>query len=82
MRVNIVPIGNSRGVRIPKAVLEQCGLNKEAEMEVQEDKVIIKPLKKKAREGWGRAFEKMHRKKEDAALIKDSLDLQMQNWEW
>lgn len=82
MRVSIVPIGNSRGIRIPKAVLEQCGLNKEAEMEVQDNKVIIKPLKKKTREGWSKAFEQMHTKKDDVMLIKDSIGLEMQNWEW
>ena len=81
MRVNIVSIGNSKGVRIPKAILEQCSFNKEAEIEVQNNRLIIKPVRK-IREGWANAFKLMHDKKEDALLINDTVDLEMSNWEW
>ena len=52
MKVNIVSIGNSKGIRIPKSILDQCKFNKEAELEVENNRIIIKPLRKKSREGW------------------------------
>lgn len=81
MRVNIVSIGNSKGVRIPKAILEQCSFNNEAEIEVQNNHLIIKPIRK-VREGWTDAFKKMHEQKEDMLFIDDAVDLEMPNWEW
>ena len=43
MKVNLVPIGNSKGIRIPKSVLEQCSFNKEAELVVEGNKIVLKP---------------------------------------
>lgn len=82
MKVNIVSIGNSKGIRIPKSILDQCNFNKEADLEVQNNKLVIKPVKKKIRDGWGNAFKIMHERKEDALLLEDSLDIGMKNWEW
>lgn len=81
MKVGIISIGNSKGIRIPKAILEQCYFDKEAEMEVQGNVLLIKPVKK-VREGWDKAFQLMHERKEDALVISDSLDMEMENWEW
>jgi antitoxin MazE len=82
MKVNIVSIGNSKGIRIPKSILEQCNFNNEAELEVENNKIVIKPLKKKIRQGWDKAFKAMHERKEDVLLLDDSLDIEMKNWEW
>ena len=82
MKVNIVSIGNSKGVRIPKSILEQCNFNNEAELEVENNKIVIKPLKKKIRQGWDKAFKAMHERKEDVLLLDNSLDIEMKNWEW
>jgi antitoxin MazE len=82
MKVNIVSIGNSKGIRIPKSILDQCNFNKEADLEVEHNKLVIKPVKKKIREGWGNAFKLMHERKEDVLLLDDSLDIEMKNWEW
>ena len=82
MKVNIVSIGNSKGIRIPKSILDQCNFTKEADLEVENNKLVIKPVKKKTREGWGSAFKLMHERKEDVVLVDDSLDIEMNNWEW
>ncbi len=55
MKTQIVRIGNSRGIRIPKAVLEQCEFPSEVEMRV-EKKTLIVFAKTKPRQGWGNAF--------------------------
>jgi antitoxin MazE len=82
MKASIVPIGNSRGIRIPKAVLEQCRMEKEVEMEVQDGKIILMPAKGVPREGWDDAFASMNRRGEDRLLIPDKMELDSGEWEW
>jgi antitoxin MazE len=55
MKVAIVPIGNSRGVRLPKVVLEQLGFGAEAELEVEDGRLTLTPLRT-VRSGWAEAF--------------------------
>lgn len=47
MRVSIIQIGNSKGLRIPQSILKQCGIESEVEMEIQNKNIIIKPIQKK-----------------------------------
>lgn len=82
MKTMIVPIGNSKGVRIPKAVLEQCHIEKEAIMEVQKGAIVIKPARKEPRKDWEDCFKQMKKLKEDNLLISDNVDLDMKEWEW
>ena len=55
MKTNIVTIGNSQGVRIPKILLEQSKLTKEVELEVRGESIVILPAKK-PREDWVEAI--------------------------
>jgi antitoxin MazE len=55
MKVAIIPIGNSRGVRLPKAVLDQVGFGDEADLEVENGRVVLKPIAA-PRQGWAEAF--------------------------
>ena len=57
MRVSIVAIGNSRGVRLPKTVLDQLGFGAEAELAVEDGRVTLTPLST-PRRGWAEAFAK------------------------
>ena len=82
MKASIISIGNSKGIRIPKSVLDQCKFNKEAELEVQDHKLIIKPVRKKARSGWDKAFKLMHDRKEDVMLVNNALDVELEKWKW
>ncbi len=56
MRVSLVQIGNSRGVRIPKPILEQCGFADEAELEVKRGSIVISPINT-PRDDWREAIE-------------------------
>ncbi len=56
MLIKIVQIGNSQGIRIPKAIIEQCELGDEVEA-IIEDKKIILSSKKKVRDGWAELFD-------------------------
>ena len=82
MKVSLVSIGNSKGIRIPKSVLGQCNFNDEAELEVENNKIVIKPVRKKVRAGWDKAFRSMRERKEDVLLVDDSFDIEMKNWDW
>ena len=82
MRINIVSIGNSKGIRIPKSILDQCNIHTEVDLEVESNRLVIKPVKKKIREGWDSAFKAMHERKDDVLLVDDSLDVETKDWEW
>ncbi len=55
LKVAIVRIGNSRGVRIPKAMLEQCGFGDEVELSVRDGSLVLSNPAK-PRQGWEAAF--------------------------
>jgi flagellar motor switch protein FliG len=44
MRVPIVDIGNSRGIRIPQAILKQVSFGQEVEMDVADGKIVLRKL--------------------------------------
>jgi len=80
MKVNIVPIGNSKGVRIPKAVLAQCHISKSVEMEIKGNVILLKSSNQCPRFGWAQAFARMAQNKDDKLLIDDRLDLDWKEW--
>jgi antitoxin MazE len=68
MKADIIRIGNSQGIRIPKPVLEQCGLEGQVEMEVKDGKLVIEPAHA-VREGWSDAFRRMAEAGDDRPLL-------------
>ncbi len=60
MKTSLIAIGNSRGIRIPKTLIEQCGLQNVVELDVRDNAIIIHSLKA-ARLGWDKAFARMNR---------------------
>lgn len=67
MRANIVRIGNSQGIRIPKVLIEQCSLGPEVELEVEDNKLIIHSVLT-PRQGWDEKFQGMAAAGDDALL--------------
>jgi antitoxin MazE len=55
MRVELVRIGNSRGVRLPESLIEQCGFGDAVELHVEHNRLII-ALERAPRQGWREAF--------------------------
>lgn len=82
MKANIVSIGNSKGIRIPKVLLKQFDIHDQVELEIEEEGIVIKPVKSKPREGWDKAFKLMHERREDALLIDEKTDFDREGWEW
>ena len=67
MRARIVKIGNSRGVRIPKPLIQETGLTGEVELVVGENRLVISPGQR-PRSGWSEAFKAMAAAGDDALL--------------
>jgi antitoxin MazE len=82
MKAKLVPIGNSKGIRIPKAVLDQCHIESEVELEVRQNALVIRSAKK-PRDGWKSAFQRMH-EQEDDKLLDDvpQTEWDEKSWEW
>jgi antitoxin MazE len=67
MKTRIVQIGNSRGIRIPKQLLEQTGLNGEVEIHATKKGLVITRLAK-PRAGWAEDARKLAATDEDQLL--------------
>ena len=50
-RARVVRIGNSRGIRVPKSLLEQAHLREEVELYAEPGRLIVRPAGR-VREGW------------------------------
>ena len=59
MLVTLIRIGNSKGVRLPKAVIEQAGLKDEIDLEIRDGKVILSSARQ-PRAGWEMAAQACH----------------------
>ena len=84
MKTAIVKIGNSRGIRIPKPVLKQCGFEDEVDMVINHHELIIRPLRQ-PRDGWDKSFQTMAEHGDDALLDSDhpsQTSWDKTEWEW
>ena len=68
MQLATAAIGNSRGIRLPKVLLDKYGFGDAVEAELRDDSLVLKPAKK-ARDGWEEAFRQMHEQGNDALLL-------------
>jgi antitoxin MazE len=83
MRTQLVRVGNSKGLRIPKAVLEQLSISDEVEMDVQGDALVVR-RGGAPRDGWDAAFAAMASAGDDAETD-DAPSLSFfdaEEWEW
>ncbi len=84
MRVNVVRIGNSRGVRIPRAVLKSCHLEGEVELETRGGVIVLRPVRR-ARAGWEDSFRRMAEAGDDKLVDRNrwpSTRWDREEWTW
>jgi antitoxin MazE len=80
MEVSVVKIGNSRGIRLSKTLLEKYNIRDTVDLILERGHIIIKPLSK-PRKGWDKAFKEMHDNDEDKLLINDVFeDENLEEW--
>ena len=82
MLVSVVVIGISKGIRIPKSVLDQLHISDTVDMEVEKNQIILKPVQHKPREGWDLAFQEMHENQDDTLLMPPLDEQDGFEWEW
>ncbi len=70
MEISVINIGNSKGIRLSKTILEQYNINDTVELILEKEHIILKP-KAKPRKGWGESFQLMHENGDDKLLIDD-----------
>ena len=80
VRSKVVKIGNSRGIRIPKTLLEQADLTDEVEMTVEGNKLVIQSARHH-RQGWEAKFVEMAQHGDDH-LLDESVPTSLDESEW
>lgn len=83
VKTRIIRIGNSQGIRIPKPLLEQSGIQSEVELEIEDNKIIIH-ASQSPRIDWEDAFVAMAEQGDDMLLESDVIDSDwdQEEWQW
>jgi antitoxin MazE len=78
----VTKIGNSQGIRIPKLLLEQSGIQEHVKIEVRDNQIIITAATR-ARDGWAAAFAQIANNQDDKLLDEvTATTWDGQEWEW
>tara|TARA_B100001146_G_C16019144_1_gene364312 strand:+ start:151 stop:396 length:246 start_codon:yes stop_codon:yes gene_type:complete len=80
METAIIKIGNSKGLRLSKTILEKYNIKDKVEMILEKGQIILKPIDK-PRKNWEQAFKKMHQNGDDKLLLNDVFeDENIEEW--
>lgn len=71
MLTTIRKVGNSRGVLIPAAFLASCQIEDQVDMQLLDGQIVIKPVKRKLRDGW------FGQPVADAVLVQEATEAQV-----
>jgi antitoxin MazE len=82
MKARLVHIGNSRGVRLPKPLIEEAGLSDEVELRVEQGGIVILPARS-PRSGWAEAARELCDQGEDRLLDAPTpTHFDEEEWDW
>lgn len=70
MEIPIIQIGNSKGFRLSKTILERYHITDKVEMILEKGQIILRPISE-PRKGWDKAFKKMHDEGDDQLFFND-----------
>ncbi|MDP1726641.1 MAG: AbrB/MazE/SpoVT family DNA-binding domain-containing protein [Bacteroidota bacterium] len=80
MNISVIQIGNSKGIRLGKSLLEKYNIKDDVELILENEYIILKPTSS-PRKGWDKAFKKMHEKGDDKPLMADIFaDENLEEW--
>jgi antitoxin MazE len=79
-KTRIVRIGNSRGIRVPKLLLDEAGLPEEVELRAEPGRLIVRAASR-PRAGWESKARSMHRRGDDA-LGDEAISTQFDRTDW
>jgi antitoxin MazE len=81
LRAQLVRIGNSRGIRIPKSLIDECNLGDTVELSVVDGSLVVRATV--PRQGWDAAFERMAQAGDDSLLDSETpTEFDATDWEW
>ncbi|MGH7216862.1 MAG: AbrB/MazE/SpoVT family DNA-binding domain-containing protein [Nitrospiraceae bacterium] len=82
MKAHIVRIGNSRGIRLPKTLLQEAQLENEVELQAEPGRILISKTAK-PRAGWAEAARRMRERDEDRLLDSPTpTRFDKEEWKW
>lgn len=82
MKVHIVRFGNSRGVRLPKQLLDLAALPEEVELHAEPGRIVIGAAER-PRAGWAEAARRMASRCDDALINPGAVTrFDDEEWEW
>lgn len=73
MEISIIKIGNSKGLRLSKDILNRYNIKDTVELVLEKGYIILKPTNQ-PRKGWEKAFRQMHERQDDQLLMDDVFD--------
>ena len=73
MEVSVIKIGNSKGIRLSKTLLDKYNIQDTVEVILDKGQIVVKPLSR-PRKGWEKALKKMAENGDDRLLINDVFD--------
>ena len=81
MITNLIQIGNSQGIRLPKAVIEQFGFKK-ISLEILKDGIFLRPVKQNDIAQWDTLELRKLAKKEKIDVKFETIDIGDKEWQW
>jgi len=82
VKTRIVQIGNSRGLRVPKPLLEQAQLPDEVEVRAEPGRLVVTGVRR-PRAGWAAAARSMRLRNEDRPLDESTpTRFDQREWRW
>ncbi|MEO6051401.1 MAG: AbrB/MazE/SpoVT family DNA-binding domain-containing protein [Pyrinomonadaceae bacterium] len=82
MKTQIIQIGNSQGIRIPKVLLEDSRIIGEVDLELHPDGILIRNSQK-PRALWDEAFKAMSENEDDELVGGDTpTNFEKKEWQW
>ncbi len=73
METAIIKIGNSKGLRLSKTILEKYNIKDKVEMILEKGQIILRPIDR-PRENWEEAFKELNANNDDELLLDDVFD--------
>lgn len=73
MELSVIKIGNSKGLRLSKTIIEKYNIKDKVELVLEKGYLILKPIAT-PRKGWESAFKEMAKNGDDELLIDDVFD--------
>ena len=82
MKTRLIRVGNSRGIRLPKPLIEEAGLTDEVELRARHGAIVITPASR-PRAGWSEAAQRLRNRNEDRLLDPPTpTRFDDEEWEW